>query len=148
MTRLAKRLRELTQRWRRQAPPAVDLDDPQVRLDLADPGWRVRQEDRRRNVVGWATAAQPIEPDGDVYLVEPIVRNADGRLETVHGPLDLDHTNAAAHKTDEDSGYGRPSWARPPVPSQLDEETRRRIQQIEYGLTDDEADTMWKLGFL
>ena len=65
MTGLTKRLRELTQTWRRPAPRAVDLDDPQVRLDLADPGWRVRQADRRRSVVGWATAAEPIEPDGD-----------------------------------------------------------------------------------
>jgi hypothetical protein len=147
MTGLTKRLRELAKRWRRQAPPAVDLDDPQVRLDLADPGWRVRQGDRRRSIVGWATAAEPIEPDGDVYLVEPIVRNADGRLETVHGPLDLDHTNAAGAAADQ-GGDLRQSCAPPPVPQKIDDKAEREIQKAEYGLTDEEVDIVRDLGLV
>ena len=147
MTGLTERLRELARRWRRQAAPAVDLDDPQVRLDLADPGWRVRQEDRQRNVVGWATAAQPIEPDGDVYLVEPIVRNADGGLETVHGPLDLDHTNPAGAAA-EQRGDPRQPWAPPPVSQKIDDKAQREIQKAENGLTDEEVDIVRDLGLI
>ena len=147
MTRLAKRLRELTQRWRRQAPPAVDLDDPQVRLDLADPGWRVRQADRCRSVVGWATAAEPIEPDGDVYLVEPIVRNVDGTLDTVHGPLDLDHTLVTGSAEERGGDQARTQQGHPGT-HQLDDASLREIQKAEYGLTDEQVDAMRALGLI
>jgi hypothetical protein len=147
MAGLTKRLKELTRRWRRQAPPAIDLDDPQVRLDFADPGWRVRQSDRPRSVVGWATAAEPIDPDGVVYLVEPIVRNADGTLDTVHGPLDLDYapvTGSAEgprRRPEDDPG-------RHPSTNQLDDTTLREIQKAEHGLSDEQLDAMRELGLL
>ncbi len=148
MTGLTKRLRELTRRWRRQAPPAVDLDDPQVRLDFADPGWRVRQS-RSAAEASWDGRPPPSRSSltAIVYLVEPIVRNADGTLDTVHGPLDLDHalvTGSAAgprRRPEDDPG-------RHPSTHQLDDTTLREIQKAEYGLSDEQLDAMRELGLL